>query len=279
MLLKISRDARQGRFSYYQNMLDDKNKQQERKAVAAQRSGLGKPKSTAEKERNVKGALDVDSNAPAAMGMTMGALGGARRGLSLHQTAFNQHLFANGATRDDVKSINDTIMELIDKARDKQEDIGDREGRGKVMTELEMINALKRVELKFQDLLEKRQVFKFFKEEELKLHEIEIKRVKNAKKTQLQKDRLVFEKEQYKFNLQKRIDAKKNLVVAKHIRAVERSRKPEHKAKKVVERTLPPEVEEMRKYLGILPDEWDFAASPDKKDEEKTEKTVKGSGK
>ena len=40
-------------------------------------------------------------------------------------------------------------MELIDKARDKQEDIGDREGRGKVMTELEMINALKRVELKF----------------------------------------------------------------------------------------------------------------------------------
>ena len=25
-LLKISKDARQGRFSYYQNMLDDKNK-------------------------------------------------------------------------------------------------------------------------------------------------------------------------------------------------------------------------------------------------------------
>ena len=79
--------------------------------------------------------------------------------------------------------------------------------------------------------------------------------------------------------MQRRIDEKKNLVVAKHIRKVERSRKPEHKAKKVVERTLPPEVEEMRKYLGILPDEWDFAASPDKKDEEKTEKTVKGSGK
>ena len=54
------------------------------------------------------------------------------------------------------------------------------------MSELEMINALKRVELKFQDLLEKRTVFKFFKEEELKTHEAEIKKSKNAANLQRQ---------------------------------------------------------------------------------------------
>lgn len=48
-------------------------------------------------------------------------------------------------------------MDLFDKTRDKQEEgMGEREGRGKVLSELEMINNLKRVELRFQDLLERR---------------------------------------------------------------------------------------------------------------------------
>ena len=57
-------------------------------------------------------------------------------------------------------------------------------------------------------------------------------------------------------NLQKRIDAKKNLVVAKHIRATQRSRKVELITDDKEEQKQPPEVEEMRKYLGMIPEEW-----------------------
>lgn len=143
-------------------------------------------------------------------------------------------------------------MDLFDKTRDKQEEgMGEREGRGKVLSEIEMINNLKRVELRFQDLLEKRSICRLVNEDALKMHENEI-RTKNKKADlELAKDKLDTEKEKKNTNLQSRIDKKKNKIVPRPIRAIERSRKPMHKGTKVVSVKVPPEVEEMRRYLGI----------------------------
>jgi len=60
--------------------------------------------------------------------------------------------------------------------------------------------------------------------------------------------------------LQARIKVKKNLVVAKNIRTTFRSRKPEHNVKKEETVKVPPEVEEMKRYLGIVPDDWNVQA-------------------
>ena len=95
------------------------------------------------------------------MGMTAPAGGfGATAGKKgFHQTALNQHLYSLGASRDEVKSINEGIYELIESAKDKQEEMGDRDNSRKNMTENEMIVALKKVEMKFQELVELRKVF------------------------------------------------------------------------------------------------------------------------
>lgn len=63
--------------------------------------------------------------------------------------------------------------------------------------------------------------------------------------------KLELDKEKRNTNLQSRIDKKKNKIVPRPIRAIERSRKPMHKGTKVVSVKVPPEVEEMRRYLGI----------------------------
>lgn len=56
--------------------------------------------------------------------------------------------------------------------------------------------------------------------------------------------------------MQKRIDYKKNLQVPRNIRNVARSKKPLVNFEPEDKVKTPPEVEEMRKYLGIAPDEW-----------------------
>ena len=68
---------------------------------------------------------------------------------SIHQTALSQYLQSQGATRDEIKSINDSILGLIEMAKDKQEEMGDRETGRKILSEQEMIAALKKVEIKF----------------------------------------------------------------------------------------------------------------------------------
>jgi len=163
-------------------------------------------------------------------------------------------------------------MELMDKARDKQEELGgDRDSRFKVYSELEMINGLKRVELKFQELLEKRSVFSFFKLKDLRVRENEQKAERRELTRILTKDKKREEKKRKAEIGQRLIDFKKNLVVAKNIRMVERSRKPVLKTEKTTVERVPPEIEEMRRYLGIVPGDWNITAPVDKKEEEKTE--------
>mmetsp|Transcript_10831 Transcript_10831/g.13631 ORF Transcript_10831/g.13631 Transcript_10831/m.13631 type:complete len:150 (+) Transcript_10831:2274-2723(+) len=144
------------------------------------------------------------------------------------------------------------------------------------MSEVEMITALKKVEIKFQELVEKRKVFNFFDEGSLKSHEARIKSERDELKIKNQIDKMKRLQERNQEKLQSRIDAKQKLVVTKNIRDTIRSRKPDLNIKKNETIKVPPEVEEMRRYLGIVPDDWNIsatqhqpkAAAPEKKDPE-----------
>ena len=253
-LLAESMHGRQDRLTYYTNMLVDSNKQPTHKTTGARGN---KPKSSAAEKRQAS-TIEFDTAGSNSLGVTAGAFGG-RRGLQ--QTAFNQYLIGLGGNREEVKGINDTILDLIDKARDKQEDgLGERDGGRKFMTEQEMITALKKVEIKFQELEELRKVFNFFDENNLKKHELDIKMANKDRKTTALKLKKARELEQHEAKLQARIKVKKNLVVAKNIRTTFRSRKPEHNVKKEETVKVPPEVEEMKRYLGIVPDDWNVQA-------------------
>ncbi len=68
-----------------------------------------------------------------------------------------------GGSKEEVKGINDTIADLIEKSRDKADDALFERGVGpKGMTEAEMLVALKKVEIKFHDLALKRKTFEYF---------------------------------------------------------------------------------------------------------------------
>ena len=179
----------------------------------------------------------------------------------LHQTALSQHLNSLGASKEEVRSITETIMNLIEKAKDKQEEMGDRDGGRKFLNEVEMISALKKVEIKFQELVENRKVFQFFDDTSLKQHEATIKQIKNTQKIQMMQEKMTMEQERNKAKMQERIDAKQKLVVSKNIRDTMRSRKPDLVKVKTDNTKVPPEVEEMRRYLGIVPDDWNIAAA------------------
>ena len=56
--------------------------------------------------------------------------------------------------------------------------------------------------------------------------------------------------------LQQKIENKKNLVVSKNIRTTFRSKKPDLNIQTNVVQKVPPEVEQMRRYLGLEPDDW-----------------------
>ena len=152
-------------------------------------------------------------------------------------------------------------MNLIEKAKDKQEEMGDRDGGRKFLNEVEMISALKKVEIKFQELVENRKVFQFFDDTSLKQHEATIKQIKNTQKIQMMQEKMTMEQERNKAKMQERIDAKQKLVVSKNIRDTMRSRKPDLVKVKTDNTKVPPEVEEMRRYLGIVPDDWNIAAA------------------
>ena len=135
---------------------------------------MSKPKSqsTAVRSSQVASTVDNDSVTGArALGMTTGAAGFGRGNKGIAQTAFNSYLIANQASREEVKNINDTIMSLIEKTRDKQEDIGEKFGGAKYLSELEMIAQLKKVEIKFHEMVERRKIFGFFDSNSLKMHE------------------------------------------------------------------------------------------------------------
>ena len=78
-------------------------------------------------------------------------------------SAFNQYLGTLGATREEIKGINDSINEMVFKADVIQEDMSDK------------IALLKKVEIKVHELAEKRKVFQFWEPEVLYSREKEIR--------------------------------------------------------------------------------------------------------
>ena len=66
------------------------------------------------------------------------------------------------------------------------------------------------------------------------------------------------EEEEYakKKKNQETIERKKIMVVSKPIRMTARSARPQLNISKKETVKLPPEVEEMRRYLGIVPEDW-----------------------
>lgn len=54
-----------------------------------------------------------------------------------------------------------------------------------------------------------------------------------------------------------KIEKKKSLKVDKHIRNTKRSERPALKVKTNETVKTPPEVEEMRRYLGQMPEDWE----------------------
>lgn len=163
------------------------------------------------------------------------------------QLVFNQHLASLGASRDEIKRINDSINDLVNKANIKQEDMSDK------------ISLLKKLEMKFHQLVEMRKVFEFFDSKTLLKKEKEIKDIinlQNHDKRTLRAQKL--QEAQAAMTLQK-IEKKKSLKVSKNIRNVERSKKPELKIQKDDKVKTPPEVEEMRKYLGQMDEDFEAA--------------------
>jgi len=104
------------------------------------RSGAGsKSKMTGAKDRSkASGFSDMDGSS--AMGMSMSGAGtSAARRTGFQQTPFNQNLLENGASREEVKAINDKIGELVYSARDKEGEVGILESRGRYPNGLELI--------------------------------------------------------------------------------------------------------------------------------------------
>ena len=99
-----------------------------------------------------------------------------------------------GATREEIKGINDTINNLIENAKDKQEDMSEKLGPGKYLSETEMITQLKKVEIKFHELADLRKVFNFFDPNSLRTNELEIKARNKARITEAIKEKLAREK-------------------------------------------------------------------------------------
>ncbi len=68
-----------------------------------------------------------------------------------------------GASNSEIKRINETINDLVSRAQIKQEDMTDK------------ISLLKKIEVKFQHLVEMRKVFSFFDPDTLYKREKEIR--------------------------------------------------------------------------------------------------------
>lgn len=79
------------------------------------------------------------------------------------QSPFALHLTSLGATRDEIKRINETLSKLVSHAQIKQEDMNDK------------VSLLKKLEIKFHQLVEMRKVFEFFDEKTLHKWEKAIK--------------------------------------------------------------------------------------------------------
>ena len=166
--LNESLASRNERFLFYRHMLVDSDKQTSNKTTTTRGNAGNKQKGAVQKSRKDQGAsLDMEGTSSLALPATMSTFGGKKPGY--HQTAFNLHLYNNGSTREEVKAINETIVKLIEKTKKQDEEVGpDREFGRKVMTEFEILSQLKRVEMKFQEIVEMRKVYNFFEPKKLR---------------------------------------------------------------------------------------------------------------
>ena len=83
------------------------------------------------------------------------------------RSAFDLHLLQLGATRDQIRNINDMINQLVEKT--------DVKGESSTFDTADKIALLKKVEIKFHLLAEDRKVFSFFDPDRLRSREQEIK--------------------------------------------------------------------------------------------------------
>ena len=166
-----------GRLAYYKNVLDSnaQHSASAQDAMGADKSRGRSPGKGAKKAAPVEPGSAGDQTGAGALagggsGGADGAAGGAgdrssggvtasllgqvasatNKSKNQTQTVFNLHLTSMGATRDEIKRINETINELVARAQIKQEDMTDK------------ISLLKKLEIKFHQLVEMRKVFDFF---------------------------------------------------------------------------------------------------------------------
>ena len=102
-----------------------------------------------------------------------------------------------------------------------------------------------------------RKVFEFFEPRVLLKQEKIIKDAIADKNYLARRNRALKLKEAQDAMTLTKIEKKKSLKVSKNIRNVERSMKPELKIQKEDTKKTPPEVEEMRKYLGQMPENFE----------------------
>ena len=168
-----------GRLAYYKNVLDSNAQHsanagdaaggdKSRGRSAGKAGGARKaPDSGAAGDQS--GATTTGTGAEGASGdkpgatALLGQVAPSNKGKNQTQAVFNQHLASLGATREETKRINETINELVARAQIKQEDMTDK------------ISLLKKLEIKFHQLVEMRKVFDFFDPRILAKQEKEIR--------------------------------------------------------------------------------------------------------
>ena len=150
---------------------------------------------------------------------------------TFYTSPFGQHLAKLGGTRDQIKHINELIGQLVTRANIKQEDMTDK------------LSLLKKVEVKIHQLVELRTVFAFFDPKTLYAHEKEIKDKINQENYKNRRDRDMAAWRAEAAKRLAKIKKKRDLVVIKNIRNVERSTKPELQIMTNVVVKTPPEIE------------------------------------
>ena len=155
------------------------------------------------------------------------------------------HLMSLGASNSEIKRINEAINELQRRAGIKIEDHSDK------------ISLLRKIEVKFQKLVEQRMIFSFFDNTTLLQKEKEIKDIISQANYDIRKARAQEASDAAADKARQKIAKKNNLKVAKNIRMVERSKKDDLLVEKKEEVKTPPEVEEMRRYMGQMPEAWE----------------------
>ena len=153
--LQASKNAKKASLSYYGGMLETNNAKGHGGAANAtassSRAGFGASKQ-APKSTGVATRGQMQTTEKGGKTVSFPSHGGSRH-KSLQQVAFETHLSGLGAQKEEIKKINHSIGLLVEFA------VGDRQG---VEDDADKLVLLKKVEIKFHELLVKRKMFKFY---------------------------------------------------------------------------------------------------------------------